>query len=242
LVAGTALAWARLLAVAAEAGPQDVTLRAALPDLLDEEPEDEADPIAQLLRTQSQINTELDQLLTEPDLPRWRTQVKSPVGPLPRVTYLHASAYRAALTTLDLLGGPDASTDAAVDAGVVAFVDVLGSLCTRNASEVHVAVRTERLEISLAADASGWRLGQEGEGLPSVQAEAATLLQITSGRRQDVVPLVTSGRLQLTDAKGLLPLAKVVASTEGIPGTAVMRPALAMMQGANRLTGWLRRG
>lgn len=242
LVDGTTLAWAHLLHVAGQLEPGNDALRAALPDLLDADPPEDADPLAELTRTHQAISQELSELLTDPELPRWRTPVPSPVGTLPRVTYLHASAYRATVATLDLLGDPEAADDAALDAGVVAFVDVLGALCTRNSSKMRVAVRTERLDVSLDVDESGWRLGEDCDGLPSVQAEAAALLQITSGRRQDVVALVAAGRLRLNDARGLLPLAQVVANTEGIPGTAAMRPALAMMQGANRLTGWLRRG
>jgi hypothetical protein len=242
LVRGTAAAWAHLLELGVQADPGNGTLREALPDLLDETPPDDTDPLEALQSAHHAITQELQDLPTDPSRPQWRELVESPVGPLPRVTYLHASAYRAAVTTLDLLDDPHAADTAAIDAGIVAFVDVLGALCARNGSKVRVAVRTERLAISLEADGAGWKLGEDTEGLPAVQAEAATLLQITSGRRQDVVPLATSGRLRLTDAKGLLPLAQVVASTEGIPGTAAIRPVLAMVQGADRLNRWLRRG
>ncbi len=166
LVKGTARAWAHLLDVAEQVEPGNATLRSALPDLLDADPPQDADPLAELTRTQEAIGQELRTLLTDPARPHWRTPVPSPVGTLPRVTYLHASAYRAAVATLDLLDEPEAADEAALDAGVVAFVDVLGAICKRNGANMRVAVRTERLDLSLDVDDSGWRLGQDCDGLP----------------------------------------------------------------------------
>jgi hypothetical protein len=160
--------------------------------------------------------------------------VASPLGLLPLRTFLHATAYRTSVAALDLrpLLKPASipAFDELVELGLVALVDVVGGLAAREAIAVRLTGDTDVGVWTFTAKAGSWVVHGAEPGTPrppgpAVVAAAKDLLDITSGRAEDVGGLYRRGQLKLDDIPGMLRLAPLLDQVPGIPGATGLRLA-----------------
>jgi hypothetical protein len=167
--------------------------------------------------------------------------VASPLGPIPFRTFLHATCYRLAVAALDLPSSPD--TDAAVqeivELGLVALVDAVGALAAREGLVVHVTGDTEVGSWTFSAADEAWMLTESDVRPPgpAVICTARTLLEVSSGRAEDVGGMYRRGELRLEDVPGMLRLVPLLDHVPGIPGAAGLKLAARSFELASRTLG-----
>ena len=167
--------------------------------------------------------------------------VASPLGPIPLRTFLHATSYRLAVAALDLPSSPD--TDPAVseivELGVVALVDAVGALSAREGLVVHVTGDTDAGAWTFSAADGSWTLTEwevRPPG-PAVICTARTLLEVSSGRAEDVAGMYRRGELKLEDVPGMLRLVPLLDHVPGIPGAAGLKLAARSFELASKTLG-----
>src|SRR3954447_14617215 len=167
--------------------------------------------------------------------------VASPLGPIPLRTFLHATAYRLAVAALDLPASPD--TEAAVDElvalGMVALVDAVGALSAREGLVARLSADTDAGTWTFAAAEESWTLTESDvrPAGPAVICTARTLLQVTSGRAEDVGGMYRRGDLKLDDVPGMLRLVPLLDHVPGIPGAASLKLAARSFELASKTLG-----
>ena len=160
------------------------------------------------------------------------------LGPLPLATYLHASTYRVAVALLDVepvLGG--ALPDEVVELGLVGLVDSVGGLAAREGGAVSLTAATDHGIWAFGARDGEWRLAGPLPGEPggaTVRAPARVLLDIGSGRAEDVGGLHKQGVLALDDVPALLRLAPLLDHVGHVQGAGALKLAARSMELANR--------
>lgn len=187
--------------------------------------------------------------LSGPDGPLDAALCGSVVGPLPVLSVLLGSTYELAVHALDLRPcGADEPPEALLLAGLAALVDVTGALAARMDVHGRAALHAPIGGWAFASDAHGWtveRLGREQPRGAAVEADAASLLDLSAGRINPVTAL-TRGHLRVHDLRGLLRLAPIVESVPGLPGGPALRVAARTLSGLSRLgpprTPWMGRG
>lgn len=181
--------------------------------------------------------------LTGPDVERLgREPADSPVGPLPLTCVVAASAYELAVHALDVTGADDVPPGL-LDVGVGALVDTTGALAARSGVRTTFAVLTPGGGWACGADDDSWttmRLEPGAPvselGWPTLQGEAADVLDASAGRRP-VIQLLLNRRLRLHDIPGLLTLLPALESVPGLPGGAALRAAARTLGQTGRLVG-----
>ena len=167
--------------------------------------------------------------------------VASPLGPIPLRTFLHATAYRLAVAALDLPSTPEteAAVTELVGLGVVALVDAVGALSAREDLVVHVTADTDIGPWTFSAADASWTLIEvpvRPPG-PAVICTARTLLEVTSGRAEDVAGMYRRGDLKLEDVPGMLRLVPLLDHVPGIPGAASLKLAARSFELASKTLG-----
>jgi hypothetical protein len=167
----------------------------------------------------------------------------STLGPLPLRTFLHATAYRVTVAALDLQ--PALGTDAApafaelMELGLVALVDVVGALSAREGLSAQLTGDTDVGVWTFVAADGSWRVVGAEAGVrppagPAVIGSAQVLLDVSSGRADDVGGLYRRHELRLEDVPGLLRLAPLLDQVPGIPGAPGLRFAARGFELASR--------
>jgi uncharacterized protein (TIGR03083 family) len=171
-----------------------------------------------------------------------REPAESPVGPLPLTCVVAASAYELAVHALDIVEAADAPQEL-LRAGVGALVDTTGALATRAGLVARFAVITPIGSWACSGEDDGWSTTRLDDavsvgdlGWPSLQGEAADVLDAASGRRP-ALQLVLTRRLRLVDVPGLLELLPALEAVPGIPGGAALRAAARTLGRTGRLMG-----
>jgi hypothetical protein len=164
----------------------------------------------------------------------------SPLGPLPVLTFLHATAYQLALSALDLAPCGARAPAELLEAGVVALVDTTGALAFRHGVSGSICAVLPETVWGFGSTAEGWRVRElaAAEG-PAVQATAQIIIDVSAGRALNVAAMWADGRLVTRDLPGLLRMAPVVEHVPGIPGGAALRAASKYLGGVSRLLGRL---
>jgi uncharacterized protein (TIGR03083 family) len=183
--------------------------------------------------------------LAAPDIDRiGRELTDSPVGPLPVTCVIAASAYELAVHALDVAPAGQVP-DELLHAGVGALVDTTGALAARSGVRATFAVVTPLGGWVCGSEPESWttmRLEQElqvGElGWPSLQGEAADVIDASAGRRS-AIPLVLARRLRLYDIAGLMTLMPALESVPGLPGGVALRAAARTLGRTGQLIGRL---
>lgn len=170
-----------------------------------------------------------------------REPAESPVGPIPLTCVIAASAYELAVHALDVAGADDIPAGVLL-AGIGALVDTTGALAARAGLDTRFAVVTPGGGWAARSQHEGWttiRLdrGPVGElGWPSLQGEAADILDASAGRRP-ALQLVVTRRLRLTDVPGMLTLLPALETVPGLPGGTALRAAARTLARAGWLVG-----
>ncbi len=168
------------------------------------------------------------------------------LGPLPVLTFLHATAYQLAVSALDLQ--PVGATVAPVllDDGLLALVDTLGALAARQELTASLTAVTEGDAVGFGSRGRAWRTVHgpdvaDGARGPVVQGDTRVLLDATSGRADNIAGLWLRRDLVTHDLPGLLRLAPILEAVPGIPGGAALRGAARSLAGVGSLLGRLSR-
>lgn len=173
-----------------------------------------------------------------------REPTDSPVGRLPLTCVVAASAYELAVHALDVTAASDVPGPL-LDAGIGALVDTTGALAARSRLATTFAVLIPAGGWVCAADGDSWTTMRlptalpAGElGWPSLEGDAADVLDASSGRRQ-VLQLVLGRRLRLHDVPGLMALLPALETVPGLPGGMALRAAARTLGQTGRLVGRL---
>jgi len=177
-----------------------------------------------------------------------RATTESPIGPLPLLTVLGASAYELAVHALDLAPcGAQRPAPQLLHAGLGAVLDVTGQLATAKRHRIDVTAMSPDGGWRVRADPDGWTVDAVPAGplrTTGVRAELADLVDATAGR-QAVPVLIGSRRMTAHDLPGFLRLAALVEDVPGLPGGPALRAAartLGLASGvASGVAGALRR-
>jgi hypothetical protein len=165
----------------------------------------------------------------------------SVVGPLPVLSVLLGSTYELAVHALDLRPcGAPVPPDHLLLSGLAALADVTGALAARVGVHGRAALHAPIGGWAFEASAAGWRVEQLGREQPrgaAVEADAASLLDLSAGRINPVVA-VTRGHLRVHDLRGMLRLAPIVESVPGLPGGPALRIAARTLARLARLPAW----
>lgn len=182
-------------------------------------------------------------LLDSPDLPELaERRLASILGPLPLLSLICASTYELAVHALDLepSGAPTPPPELTLPA-VGALVDITGALCARQGITATAVAMTPHGGWVVATVGPDWTTVElpagpvEGVG---VEAEAATLLDVSAGR-QAVPPLLVRRELRAHGTAGLMALAPIVEAVPGLPGGGPLRAAARYVGGVGRLVSRL---
>jgi hypothetical protein len=172
---------------------------------------------------------------------RW---VGSVVGELPMTGLLVAQAYEVAVHALDLApAGAPRPSDAVLDAGLGALVDVTGALAARRGLTVSFAVLTPSGRWAVGTHGDDWttvRLAVDVPfrelSWPGVAGAAEDVLDATAGRALAAQLLLTR-RLRLHDVPGLLRLLPALEAAPGLPGGSALQATLRALGQTGRLVG-----
>jgi uncharacterized protein (TIGR03083 family) len=168
----------------------------------------------------------------------------SPVGLLPVTGVVAASAYELAVHALDI-AAPHEVPASLLDAGIGALVDTTGALAARAGVEATFVVSTPLGSWACGSEGDAWTtLRLDGEvnvrelRWPTVEGEAADVLDATAGRRP-ALAMVVSRRLRLHDVPGLMTLLPALDAVPGLPGGLALRTAAQALGSTGRIIGRL---
>jgi hypothetical protein len=167
-------------------------------------------------------------------------ETRSVLGPLPVLTYLHATAYHLAVCALDLEPCGTRADPALLTAGVIALVDTTGALAARQGVTGSITAVLPHGTWGFASRGPDWRTARLSDGAPTgpaVEADPRVIVDVTAGRVANVPHLWRRRELVTHDLPGLLRLAPVIEQVPGIPGGLALRTASRYL-GA---VGWLLR-
>jgi uncharacterized protein (TIGR03083 family) len=171
-----------------------------------------------------------------------REPAPSPVGPLPVTCVIAATAYELAVHALDVAAATDVPSGL-LDAAIGALVDTTGALAARSGVRASFAVLTPLGGWAGGSEQDSWtttRIGSEvpvGElGWPTVQGEAADVLDASAGRRP-AVQLILTRRLRLHDVAGLMTLLPALESVPGLPGGVALRATARALGRTGQIVG-----
>jgi hypothetical protein len=159
--------------------------------------------------------------------------VRSAVGPLPLLTVVNAGGYELAVHALDLGVRP---SDALLDAGLAALVDVTGVFAHRRGLRAALTAWTGRAGWQVRTDVDGWTTAAVHRR-PSgavVEGDAAVLLDASAGRRP-VPALLAARTMRVHGLTDVVRLAPIVDEVPGLPGGPALRAAARWVGGAGRL-------
>lgn len=148
--------------------------------------------------------------------------VTASVGTLPLLTVLSAGRYELAVHALDLRA--DEPSDALLDHGLAALIDVTGALAAEHGITLTLTAIAPEGGWAFSASPEGWttsRASGSFEG-PGVKASAAVLLDASAGRAQ-LPSLLARRKLKVQDMRGFLKLAPMIDAVPGLPGGPVLR-------------------
>lgn len=170
-----------------------------------------------------------------------RLLARSPVGPLPVASLVHAGTFELAVHALDLAPcGAPAPPGALLDRALAALLDVTGGLTTSAGVQIEVTGQTPDGGWSFASDSGGWRTVRTAPGAfdgVGVRGGAADLLDTAAGR-SSLPALLLSRRLQVQQLPQWMRLAPLLDQVPGLPGGAALRTAVGGLSGvAGGLTG-----
>ena len=166
----------------------------------------------------------------------------SVVGRLPLLSVVLGQAYELAVHGLDLVScGAEPPSQAVLQSGLAALVDVTGALAASMDITGGVTLATPDGGWAFASDPHGWTVRRVPPGHvsgPAVEARAELLLEAASGRINPV-PAVATRKLRVHEVGGLLALAPIVQAVPGIPGGPILQLAARTVGGAGGLLGRL---
>lgn len=173
---------------------------------------------------------------TAPDVPPFDefalTDVGSPLGSLPIITYMHAGAFQLAVNARDLEVAGAPTSESLSKAGLRALVDTTGALAARMHIKATFAVVTPVSSVFTVSGAGGWIAGDigpnEGRELAGIEGEIGTVLDIASGRKNPVRRLHKK-EITVRDVPAMLRLAPIAHDNPGLPGGPVLRRAASFL-------------
>jgi hypothetical protein len=154
------------------------------------------------------------------------------LGDLLLTTAAGATAYR--LAVIGLRHAPDDVTDEACHLALRSIVDLSGALCARSGIDAILAISTPTSRWASRSVGGDWRtmaLGgvPDGPALPTIIGSARDVLSMTTDAKS-APALFVSGRLRVTQAKGLAKLMGTYADIPGMPGAGALKQVARMVR------------
>jgi hypothetical protein len=152
-----------------------------------------------------------------------RKLVSSALGRLPLLTVLSAGRYELAVHAMDLRA--DDPSDALLDHGLAALMDVTGALASQHGITMRLTAQAPEGGWAFSSDADGWETTRAASGSfdgAGVRAHAAVLLDASAGRAQ-LPSLLARRKLKVQDMRGFLRLAPMIDAVPNLPGGPVLR-------------------
>lgn len=161
------------------------------------------------------------------------------LGPLPILTFLHATVYQLAVSAMDLEPVGAVVAPQLLADGLLALVDTLGALAARQRLTTSLTAVTGEAAVGFGSRGPAWRTlpraAADGDPGPAVRADVRVLLDVTAGRGDNIVGLWLRHDLVTHDLPGLLRLAPLLDAVPGIPGGAALRGAARTLAGVGSL-------
>jgi len=161
------------------------------------------------------------------------------LGPLPILTFLQATAYQLAVSTLDLEPVGAVAAPQLLADGLLALVDTLGALAARQRLTASLTAVTGDGAMGFGSRGPDWRTlprtAADGDHGPAVRADVRVLLDVSAGRADNIAGLWLRHDLVTRDLPGLLQLAPLLDAVPGISGGAALRGAARTLAGVGAL-------
>lgn len=182
--------------------------------------------------------------------PRWQTTGLAPVatamGPLPLLTALHGATYQQVTVLLPATEDDPGVVSPLLGTAVRALVDTAGAFGARAKATASIVAASDTVNVGSGVVAENWRTRVVAEADletagPRVQADALTLIRITSGNA-DVPALYRSGQLRVSDMTGLMRWLPVLEQVPGLPAAAALGKAAKYVSAVSSVLSKLRFG
>lgn len=180
----------------------------------------------------------------------WQTTGLAPVstamGPLPLLTALHGATYQQVTVLLPAAADDPHVVSPLLGTAVRALVDTAGAFGARARTTASIVAANETGNVGSGVVLENWRTcpvpeaDLESAG-PRVQADALTLIRITSGNA-DVPALYRNGQLRVSDMTGLMRWLPVLEQVPGLPAAAALGRAAKYVSAVSSVLSKLRFG
>ena len=182
--------------------------------------------------------------------PEWQqtglAAVTTAMGPLPLLTALHGASYQQVTVLLPATEDDPQIVSPLLGTAVRALVDTAGAFGARAKATASIVAASDTGNVGSGVIAENWRTravahAELDNAGPRVQADALTLIRITSGQA-DVPALYRNGQLRVSDMTGLMRWLPVLEQVPGLPAAAALGKAAKYVSAVSSVLSKLRFG
>jgi len=160
------------------------------------------------------------------------TEVASPLGPLPVITYAHAAAFQLAISARDLRPAGAVVPASLQVAGLQALLDTTGALAARLGVTGTLAAVTPTTAVSISTVPRAWRTfildPDSAREEPGIEGGVGTLLDMASGRKNPI-GVLRRRKVKIRRLPEVMRYASIAQEVPGLPGGPVLSKAAGLL-------------